>query len=58
MGMLNCSSRTHCQHHWPRFQKFSTRLLIEDGSEKKIDLDKLEEYVKENQDMTLKKAAQ
>ncbi|ETZ05201.1 IS630 transposase-related protein [Holospora undulata] len=28
------------------------------GSEKKIDLGKLEEYVKENQNMTLKKAAQ
>ena len=28
------------------------------GSEKKIDLEKLEGYVKENQDMTLKKAAQ
>ncbi|ETZ04571.1 IS630 transposase-related protein [Holospora undulata] len=28
------------------------------GSEKKIDLEKLEECVKENQDMTLKKSAQ
>ena len=28
------------------------------GSEKRIDLEKLEEYVKENKDMTLKKAAQ
>ena len=28
------------------------------GSKKRIDLEKLEEYVKENKDMTLKKAAQ
>ncbi|WP_084490972.1 helix-turn-helix domain-containing protein [Holospora elegans] len=28
------------------------------GSKKKIDLEKLKEYVKETQDMTLKKAAQ
>lgn len=28
------------------------------GSERKVDLEKLEDYVKENKDMTLKKAAQ